>query len=380
MFDPIYDAVARALAGIYALPVVGGNYGIAIFLLTLVVMVLLMPLTLKATRSTIKMQLVQPELKAIQKKHKGGNREEMNAEVMALYQREGINPVGGCVPMLAQAPVFLVMFRVIRGLTRRDSEVGYYELATVALQKQSLPISTGENISPKFLDKSSQLYQDLHGSTEMSFGPFDLAKQPLEVLRDSIPAAIPYLLLIVAVVAGSYYQQRQVTTRRAPSSQPATGVAAQQQAMLKFLPLMTGVWSFIFPTGLVLYWFYQSIFRIAQQGYITRSLYGHDGEGTMAMQRAAEHAASEEATAKEKPDKEKPAKSESPKKKQVAADNDGSGSANDVSNKSTGSSREEFFERKRSAKKPKSDQSGAQSNRVTPKGTQSGPTKKKRKR
>ncbi len=379
MFDPIYQAVARALAGIYALPVIGGNYGISIFLLTLVVMVLLMPLTLKATRSTIKMQLVQPELKALQKKHKGGNREEMNAEVMALYQREGINPVGGCVPMLAQAPVFLVMFRVIQGLTRRDSEVGYYELAQLALQKQSLPVPSGDNISPKFLDKTTRLYQDLHGSTKMSFGPFDLAQQPLDVLRDSILSSIPYLLLIVLVVVGSYYQQRQVTTRRSPSSQPATGVAAQQQAMLKFLPLMTGVWSFIFPTGLVLYWFYQSIFRIAQQGYITRSLYGHDGEGTLAMQRAAEHAEAE-AAAKDKPAKEKPAKTESPKKKKVAPNEEAFGAANDSSNGTSGNKREAFFEQKRAAKKPRTDQSGAQSNRVTPKGTQSGPTKKKRKR
>lgn len=379
MFDPIYQAVARALAGIYALPVIGGNYGISIFLLTLVVMVLLMPLTLKATRSTIKMQLVQPELKALQKKHKGGNREEMNAEVMALYQREGINPVGGCVPMLAQAPVFLVMFRVIQGLTRRDSEVGYYELAQLALQKQSLPVPGGDNISPKFLDKTTRLYQDLHGSTKMSFGPFDLAQQPLDVLRDSILSSIPYLLLIVLVVVGSYYQQRQVTTRRSPSSQPATGVAAQQQAMLKFLPLMTGVWSFIFPTGLVLYWFYQSIFRIAQQGYITRSLYGHDGEGTLAMQRAAEHAEAE-AAAKDKPAKEKPAKTESPKKKKIAPDEEVFGAANDSSNGTSGNKREAFFEQKRAAKKPRTDQSGAQSNRVTPKGTQSGPTKKKRKR
>ncbi len=379
MFDPIYHAVARALAGIYALPVIGGNYGISIFLLTLVVMVLLMPLTLKATRSTIKMQLVQPELKALQKKHKGGNREEMNAEVMALYQREGINPVGGCVPMLAQAPVFLVMFRVIRGLTRRDSEVGYYDLAQLARQKLSLPVLSGDKIAPKFLDKTTSLYENLHTTSEMKFGLIDLAQQPLDVLRDSILRSIPYLLLIVLVVVGSYYQQRQVTTRRSPSSQPATGVAAQQQAMLKFLPLMTGVWSFIFPTGLVLYWFYQSIFRIAQQGYITRSLYGHDGEGTLAMQRAAEHAEAE-AAAKDKPVKEKPAKTESPKKKQSAPDDDVTGSANDSSNGTTGRKREAFFEQKRAAKKPKTDQSGAQSNRVTPKGTQSGPTKKKRKR
>ncbi|MEZ5341159.1 MAG: YidC/Oxa1 family membrane protein insertase [Acidimicrobiales bacterium] len=379
MFDPIFHAVARALAGIYSLPVIGGSYGIAIFFLTLAVMVLLMPLTLKATRSTIKMQLVQPELKAIQKKHKGGDREAMNAEVMALYQREGINPVGGCVPMLLQAPVFIVMFRVIRGLTRRDNEVGYYELAQAALRQQSLPVGTGNNISPTYLDHSSKLYQDLHGSTKMAFGPFDLSLHPLDVLRDSIPSAIPYIVLILFVVAGSYYQQRQVTARRAQNTPAPTGVAAQQQAMLKFLPLLTGVWSFIFPTGLVLYWFYQSLFRIAQQGYITRSLYGHDGEGTLALQRAAAHAEEEKAASSAKPektegkaDKPKQQKTERAVAKESAQDDSATATSND--------SREAFFERKRAAKKRATNQSASTSSRLTPKGTQSGPGNKKRKR
>ena len=66
MFDPFLRAVAQALAAFYSLPVVGGSYGVAIILLTLAVMILLMPLTLRATRSTIKMQAVQPEMKKLQ--------------------------------------------------------------------------------------------------------------------------------------------------------------------------------------------------------------------------------------------------------------------------------------------------------------------------
>ncbi len=118
-------------------PLVGGSYGVAIILLTLVVMVLLMPLTLKATRSTIKMTQVQPELKRLQKKYKD-DRETLNQEMMKLYQEHGINPVGGCLPMLAQLPVFLVLFQVLRGLSRRISDQPFFEAANLVRERSGL--------------------------------------------------------------------------------------------------------------------------------------------------------------------------------------------------------------------------------------------------
>lgn len=132
MFDQIRDvsleAVSALLAFFYELPVVGGSYGFAIILLTLAVMVILMPLTLKATRSTIKMTQLQPELKRLQKEYKD-DRQALNEQMMALYQSNGVNPVGGCLPMLAQLPVFLLLFNVLRGLSRRVSDLPYYEVA-----------------------------------------------------------------------------------------------------------------------------------------------------------------------------------------------------------------------------------------------------------
>ena len=71
----------------------------------------------------IKMQRLQPEMKKIQNRHKG-DRERMNKELMAFYQANSINPMGGCIPMIAQAPVFLVLYNVLRGLTRRQADVG----------------------------------------------------------------------------------------------------------------------------------------------------------------------------------------------------------------------------------------------------------------
>ncbi len=288
MFDQIRDisleAVSALLAFFYSLPVVGGSYGLAIILLTLAVMVILMPLTLKATRSTIKMTQLQPELKRLQKEYKD-DRQALNQEMMALYQRNGVNPVGGCLPMLAQLPVFLLLFNVLRGLSRRVSDLPYYTLATEA---QS--IATGvapepgieQTFAPQYLDTSSELYQSLSNETEIGFGPFDLSAHPWDVLTDNIISSIPYLLLILFVVGSSYYQQRQISSRRGAQPENPTPQQQTQQQLLRILPLMSGIWSFLFPTGLVLYWATSNLFRIGQQAYITRSLYTEEAKAALA--------------------------------------------------------------------------------------------------
>ncbi|MEL7155617.1 MAG: YidC/Oxa1 family membrane protein insertase [Actinomycetota bacterium] len=270
----MFDAIARVLAFFYSLPVVGGSVGYAIILLTAAVMTLLMPLTIRATRSTIKMQEVQPKLKELQKKHKD-DKQTLNQELMALYSENGINPVGGCLPMLAQLPVFLVLFRVLSGLTRRVRETHYFAISDHARTQaggQSIP---GETFDPNYLSPNSELYVDLSRSTEMSFGPFDLALEALDVIQSDFLRGIPYVILILFVVGTSFYQQRQVSARRGGGM---AGMNPQQEMILKFLPLLSGIWSFVFPAGLVLYWATSNVFRIGQQAYITRRFYGEREE------------------------------------------------------------------------------------------------------
>ena len=92
------------------------SYGLAISLLTLAVMVVLAPFTIKGTRSMLAMQRLQPEIKRLQAKHKG-DRQALNEAMMAFYKEHQINPLAGCLPLVVQMPVLLVMYRVIRGLT-----------------------------------------------------------------------------------------------------------------------------------------------------------------------------------------------------------------------------------------------------------------------
>src|SRR5215212_5430448 len=113
MFDWLFESIATTLSFFYDLT---QNYAISVALLTLVVMIVTTPFTLKSTRSMIQMQALQPEMRRLQLQYKD-DRQKLNEELMAFYKENGINPLAGCLPMLLQMPIFFILFRVIRGLT-----------------------------------------------------------------------------------------------------------------------------------------------------------------------------------------------------------------------------------------------------------------------
>lgn len=109
----MFGWLARALEFFYSII---PSYAAAITLLTVAVMLLLYPLTAKGTRSMLAMQRIQPELKRLQQLHKD-DRVTLNQETMALYKKHGVNPFSSCLPLLLQAPVFFILFKVFSGLT-----------------------------------------------------------------------------------------------------------------------------------------------------------------------------------------------------------------------------------------------------------------------
>ncbi|HEX9823111.1 MAG TPA: YidC/Oxa1 family membrane protein insertase [Actinomycetota bacterium] len=110
MWDALLKALGSALGFFYdVIP----SYGVAIILLTITARVLLLPLTIKQTRSMHEMQKIQPQLKAIQQKYKG-NRQKVSEETMKLYKEHKVNPLGGCLPLVLQFPIFIALFSVLR--------------------------------------------------------------------------------------------------------------------------------------------------------------------------------------------------------------------------------------------------------------------------
>jgi YidC/Oxa1 family membrane protein insertase len=254
MFDGLFDLVSTLLNFFYELI---PDYAAAIALLTLAIMVVTTPLTLKSTRSMIEMQRLQPELRRLQQQYKD-DRQKLQEAQMAFFQEHGINPLGGCLPMLLQMPVFIILFNVINGLTR---------------------IGRDDTFDPKYLDHGSALYDALDDKDEMlSFG-VDLAKSASEVLGEDIVRALPYLLMVVVVGAMSLYQQKQIQGRS------STPVAGPQKMITRLFTVIFVLFAFVSPAALVVYFVVSTAWRVLQQAYITRSLYGgDDSPGAQAAQ------------------------------------------------------------------------------------------------
>ena len=105
-----FEILAAPLAAFYS---VASSYGLAIVLLTLLVRVILLPLSIKQTKSMREMQAIQPEMKRLQQKYKNDT-QKRNEETMKLYKEHGVNPLGGCLPLLFQFPVFIGLYYVVR--------------------------------------------------------------------------------------------------------------------------------------------------------------------------------------------------------------------------------------------------------------------------
>ena len=234
------------------------NYAISLGLVAIAVMLLITPLTLKSTKGMLEMQQLQPEMRRLQNQYRG-DRQKLNEEMMKLYQEHKINPLASCLPLLAQMPVFIIMFRVIHGLT--------YET------------SPGAGFAPKYLSVTSELYKSLKGKTEMRAFGLDLAVSPLEAMQDSFVKGLPYALIIV-ILCGLFLVQQKMIANRATNATMSAG----QAKVMQYLPVAFAIFQVFLLTGLVIYYLVQAIVRILQQWYITRRFYGEDGLGQKAQE------------------------------------------------------------------------------------------------
>ncbi|MCB0377614.1 MAG: membrane protein insertase YidC [Bdellovibrionales bacterium] len=197
MFSVLSKPIFSLLKWLYSIL---QNWGFSIIVLTILVRMLLLPINVSAFRSMKKMQKIQPQLKAIKEKYKD-DAARINQETMALMKKEKANPLGGCLPMLLQLPVFFALYSV--------------------------------------LGQSVELYK-----SPFIFWIHDLSfKDPFYVLPIS--------------VALLYFLQMNLT--------PNTTMDPAQAKMMKFIPLLFGFFMISVPSGLTLYFFVNTVFGIGQQ-------------------------------------------------------------------------------------------------------------------
>ncbi len=196
------------------------NYGVAIIILTILIKILFWPLTHKSYKSMKEMQKLQPRLAKLREKYKG-NKEQMNKEMMALYKTYKVNPMGGCLPMVIQIPVFFALYRILG-----DS---------IELRHAPFILWINDLSAPDRL---------FHFAFKIPFM--------------SPPYGIPVLTLLMG--ASMFIQQKMTPTPGDPS----------QAKIMMFLPIIFTVMFINFPSGLVLYWLVNNILSIGQQYRIHR--------------------------------------------------------------------------------------------------------------
>lgn len=236
-FDGIKDVLGWFLALFFD---VVPNYGVAIIMLTILINVVLFPLTLKQTRSTRAFQTIQPEIKRLQAKHKD-DPQALQSEMMRIQKEAGATPGGCLIPLLVQMPIWFALFRVLRSA------------------------ASAETIASSGIPVSSSLSQHLLEGGGRFLG-MDLGFHPADVYAASgIVATIPYLILMAIMVAVQFVQQWHAQPR---DGRPQDKQAQQMQTITKFMPLFIGFISWSFPAGLTLYWATSNIFRLGQQAMI----------------------------------------------------------------------------------------------------------------
>jgi YidC/Oxa1 family membrane protein insertase len=247
LFHELLAFLGRGLSFFYDLV---PSYGLAIILLTVAVRLVMLPLTIKQTRSMQEMQKLQPEVKRLQAKYKGGDRQKMNEEMMKLYKEHKVNPLGGCLPLLLQLPIFLALYRVFAGCGAHKVKV----------------CPTG-SVGTRYLPTGSALTKAINAG-KAGFLGMNLGLAPMAALRaagkfpGSLIHAMPYFLLVLFMVATTWYQQKQIQA-------VSTGQQAQQMQMMgKIMPLLLGVFSLNLPAGVSIYWVASNVWTIVQQRFV----------------------------------------------------------------------------------------------------------------
>ena len=249
MFGDLWNGLLQGLGSILSffydlIP----SYGIAIILLTITVRILLLPLTIKQTRSMQGMQKIQPKVKELQRKYKG-NRQKLNEELMKLYKEHQVNPLGGCLPLVLQLPVFFALYRVL------TSGGGTEYLP----QGSSLVQSIREG-AERFLGMNLACSPAAAGR-----GVVRVAQQAAEVsCGTGTGARIPYFIMVALMVATTFYQQKQM-------QKASSGPQAQQMKIITtIMPVFLGFISFQIAAGVLVYWVTTNTWQIAQQTVMLR--------------------------------------------------------------------------------------------------------------
>ncbi|WP_113701914.1 membrane protein insertase YidC [Nonomuraea lactucae] len=240
----LYAAVAQVIIWIHTAystvlnPDSGLTWALTIITLTVFMRILIFPLFLKQMRSSRKMQELAPKVAELRKRYKN-DKQRMNQEVMALYQGAGANPLGGCLPIVAQFPIFISMFTVLQAMANGQPKYGMTQELVDSARSAHI---FGAPLPASFFMSSAQIEG------------FDATVVQTKIVL-AIFVAISSLTTFLTV--------RQSVTRS--MAQMPDNPMAQQQKILMYISPLFAFFSLNFPLGLILYWVTTNVWTLGQQ-------------------------------------------------------------------------------------------------------------------
>ena len=244
IFEPLYDIVSWIIRALHkGFGQIGLNaswsWCLAIVCLTVIIRICLIPLFVKQIRSMRNMQVLQPQIKKIQDRYKG-DRERTSQELMKLYKETGTNPLSSCLPILAQAPIFLALYRVLNG------------------------IAAGK-------PRGVLNQHDVDSAREAFF--FTASLSDKFVGAESASVKVVTICMILAMSGSQFFTQKQLMSKNMPAaSQSGNTFMQQQKVMLYLFPLLFAVFGVNFPVGVLLYWLVSNFWSMGQQLYVIRRM------------------------------------------------------------------------------------------------------------
>jgi YidC/Oxa1 family membrane protein insertase len=253
ILNPLFEAVAWVIMRIHAVLSVpfgassGWAWGLSIVLLVMLMRLIMVPLFVKQVRSQRKMQSHMPQLQELRKRYKN-DKQRLNEETMKFYKENGINPLGGCLPLVAQLPVFWALFNVLRAIADwTPGQVPKYGLTVPVVESARAARIFGASLADKFL--------------------FPLPHQTLE-------SRLVILAFVLVSAATTYLTMRQSQKRGMMQQGPVDpdNPAANMQKYMMYIAPFFALSGLYWQFGLVIYWVTTNVWTLGQQHFLFRNL------------------------------------------------------------------------------------------------------------
>lgn len=227
-------------------PTSGWTWALSIVGLVIVIRIALIPLFVKQIKAQRNLQIIQPQMKEIQKKY-AGDKERQSQEMMKLYKETGTNPLASCLPILLQAPIFFALFSVLQGIAMLRPE-GVFNW-----------------------DQYAPLLQNAHDASIFGVPLYGTFLGADEVANDGFnPTSTRVLafILIILMSSTTFLTQRQLIVK---NTAPGNPMVRQQKILLYVFPIVFAVGGVNFPIGVLIYWFTTNLWTMGQQFWVIRN-------------------------------------------------------------------------------------------------------------